>query len=378
MDPESRLYAALGGEKTDRVPTLSLLSDPNITNQVLGGKPLPVLRYLSSEHGSRFVDRHYRGINRFFNPAMNGFANASVLANRRMGFDGVWMGYWRLGIRNHSELEDAFGRLFDIVDDGFGNPYMMYRDGLLEGPDEWRAYPRPAIAEYAAASVNLYRFLSRVWRKKIAIVTFVGPGVWENAWQPMGFTRFIALLRKDPDFAREVIEYFTAIAVATVDGCAHAGARVMGFGEDLAYRSGPMLSPRMLDDFFGEAYRRITSAAHRHGARIYIHCCGNSYELLDKFIEWGFDGAHAFEPTAGNDLAAAREKVGDRLCIIGNIDITHVLVNGSRDEVEAAVEKAVRDSAGGGFILAPAHTHAGIRVENVKWMIEAAGRLRMA
>ena len=96
MDPEERLYAALGGEKTDRIATLSLLSDPHLVNQVLGRKPLPALAYLASDHGGRFVERHHRGINRFFNPAMYSFANSSVKASRELGFDGIWMGYRRL------------------------------------------------------------------------------------------------------------------------------------------------------------------------------------------------------------------------------------------------------------------------------------------
>jgi len=85
--------------------------------------------------------------------------------------------------------------------------------------------------------------------------------------------------------------------------------------------------------------------------------------------------AASVEPTAGNDLAAARQKVGDRLCLIGNIDISHVLVDGTREEVTTAVEEAVRDSAGGGFILAPTHTSSDIRIENIRWMIDAARRI---
>jgi len=35
----------------------------------------------------------------------------------------------------------------------------------------------------------------------------------------------------------------------------------------------------------------------------------------------------------------------------------------------------VRDSAGGGFILAPTHTSSDIRIENIRWMIDAARRI---
>jgi uroporphyrinogen decarboxylase len=75
-----------------------------------------------------------------------------------------------------------------------------------------------------------------------------------------------------------------------------------------------------------------------------------------------------------NDLAEARRKVGDKLCLIGNIDVTHTLVDGTKEEVEGAVRKAIEDSRGGGFILAPAHSHASISAKNVRWMLEAGRR----
>jgi uroporphyrinogen decarboxylase len=181
-------------------------------------------------------------------------------------------------------------------------------------------------------------------------------------------------MRKDPDFVRECVDYYTALAVACVDAYGKAGARVMGLGDDLAYKSGLMLSPAQLEEFFGRGYRQVTAAAHRHGARIFIHCCGNTNQLVEKFVEWGFDGAHAFEPTAMNDLATARAKVGDRLCLIGNIDVTRVLVDAPREEVEEAVRKAIEDASGGGFILAPTHSHGDLSLENIRWMLDAARR----
>jgi uroporphyrinogen decarboxylase len=288
-----------------------------------------------------------------------------------MGFDSLWVGYWRFKIRNHAEIEDMFGRVFDLVDDGYGNVYFMYREGLINSPEEWRRWPRPDIAGYALAGLRIFKVLDAIWRKKIALIPFVGPGLWENSWQPMGLPRFVSLMKRDPAFAREVIGYFTTLSVACIDAYGKAGARIMSYGDDLAYKAGPMLSPEMFEEFYGNGYRQITATAHRYGARIFIHCCGNTNELVEKFVEWGFDGAHAFEPTAMNDLAETRRKVGDRLCLIGNIDVTHTLVDDTREEVEQAVRKAIEDSAGGGFILAPTHSHASISVENIRWMIEA-------
>ncbi len=372
MNPEERIYRAINGEKLDRIPTLSLLADPNITNQVLDSKPDVMLDFLNSEKGSRLVDRYARQISKLFKLAMFLFGNRIALMNYRLGFDAMLAIYWPGKLLDHRRIEDVYGRLFNIVDDGYGNAYPMYSKGLIESPEEWRRRERPSFAEYASAGAMQYRLWRMIWKNKLAIVPFVGPGLWENSWQPMGFEKFVVLMRKDPAFVHEVAGYFTTWTVAAVDAYCKAGARVIMFADDLAYKSGPMLSPEMLEKFYGRGYRQITQTAHRYGAKILIHCCGNTRQLLPKFVEWGFDGAHAFEPPAGNDMAEARRVVGKDFCLVGNIDVTHTLVDAPREEVEDAVAAAIHDTSGGGFILAPAHSHASVSVENIRWMINAA------
>jgi len=44
MEPEERIYAALSGQKPDRIPTLPLALDPNIINQVPGLPTVPALQ----------------------------------------------------------------------------------------------------------------------------------------------------------------------------------------------------------------------------------------------------------------------------------------------------------------------------------------------
>lgn len=62
----------------------------------------------------------------------------------------------------------------------------------------------------------------------------------------------------------------------------------------------------------------------------------------------GFDGVHPLEPTAGMELAAAKEAVGDRMCLVGNIDISYILVNAPREEVFETVRRAIADAGKGG------------------------------
>jgi len=68
-----------------------------------------------------------------------------------------------------------------------------------------------------------------------------------------------------------------------------------------------------------------------------------------------------------------REQVGHDLVLIGNLDVSRLLVNGTRAEVEEAVKRAIRDAArGGGYVLSAAHSHPFVDPERLRWMVEAA------
>ena len=66
------------------------------------------------------------------------------------------------------------------------------------------------------------------------------------------------------------------------------------------------------------------------------------------------------------DLGKVREQVGHKLVLVGNLDVSHLLVNGSREEIELAVKKAIRDAAVS--YRPPTLISAWTRLE---WMTEA-------
>ena len=73
------------------------------------------------------------------------------------------------------------------------------------------------------------------------------------------------------------------------------------------------------------------------------------------------------------DLGRVREQVGHRLSLIGNLDVSHLLVKGTRKEVDQAVRDAIRAAGpGGGYILSAAHSHPYVDAKRLQWMVEAA------
>ena len=81
-------------------------------------------------------------------------------------------------------------------------------------------------------------------------------------------------------------------------------------------------------------------------------------------------------PPAGDvDLKTVKARIGDRVCLKGNIDLLYVLKEGSSSQVEAAVRQAIQAAGpGGGYILATSDAvRDGTPVENVRAFC-AAGR----
>jgi uroporphyrinogen decarboxylase len=200
-------------------------------------------------------------------------------------------------------------------------------------------------------------------------------GLWESASQSMGLTNFSVILRRNPDFVRKMVKYYEKIYLATINATADAGMPAFIYSDDMGHKSGPQMPPRVLDEFFGPSLRRICEEAHKRGIKIIIHSCGNVNLLLGLFADWGFDGVHSLEPTAGIDIAGVKKQYGKRMCILGNMDISHVLSEGTREEVEAAVKAQLKAAAlDGGYIMAMTNSHNAVRVENTRWMIEDTHR----
>jgi len=189
----------------------------------------------------------------------------------------------------------------------------------------------------------------------------------------MGFVNFTRYVYQKPDFVKKVIDFQTDLYIKYLDAIMKSGGDVVIGEDDLGQKTGPLMRPELIEKLFGDSYRRVSELVHKQNKKLIWHSCGNIYAFLDKFVEWGFDGLLTMEPTAGMELGRVREQVGHKLVLVGNLDVSYLLVRGTREEIEDAVKKAIRDAAkGGGYILAQSHTHSSVDPTRLAWMIEAA------
>ena len=378
-DQHDRVLAALELREPDRVPVMDLMNEFPVANAILDRGPNPLHRLIIDERLAPVLDQLFARLPTaaLTDREMEQLTRRGAAAAVRMGYDAAWLTCFPvLRFRSSKVMTDIFGRLCDVSIDASGNLVNpIYREGLIKSPDDWRVWPKRDILRLPEKVHRVFQEVQREYGGRLFIFGFGNYGIFENTWQPLGFERFVVAARKEKDFLRRMISFHADLHCLLIEAMADAGVPAFVHTDDLAYRSGPMLSPRLIEELFGDHYRRIAETAHAQGMKILFHSCGNTTTLLPSMVDWGFDAVHPLEPTAGVALAEVKRTVGDRVCIIGNIDVSHVLVEGSREEVEAAVRSAIRDAGeGGGFILAPDHSLPNISVDRLRWMVEAAHR----
>jgi uroporphyrinogen decarboxylase len=153
-----------------------------------------------------------------------------------------------------------------------------------------------------------------------------------------------------------------------------AGAEVIILGDDYAGNHGPMMSPAVFRTFLLPRLRKMIDMIHEEGAFCIKHSDGNLYSLLDMIISAGPDGLNPIEPVAGMELRRVKQLVGDRVCLVGNIDCAHLLPHGTVEQVREAVRTAIADAAaGGGYMLSSSNSiHSSCNAANFVAMVRAA------
>lgn len=146
------------------------------------------------------------------------------------------------------------------------------------------------------------------------------------------------------------------------------------------YESTDFWSPGLYKRFLFDPLRREVQTAHQAGVKVSYVMNSGAMPLLPLFRELGFDILTNIDPQAPKtDLVEMKAQIGDRICLCGGVNNTHVLEEGPMESVEQAVQEAISALAtGSGFIMAPgdsvgylAGTDQKIVERNVRAMIEA-------
>jgi len=171
----------------------------------------------------------------------------------------------------------------------------------------------------------------------------------------MGPERAMLTFYDDPTLIHEMMDF---IADFTIEVMRRALDEVefdsMFFWEDMAYKTGPLISPAMFREFMLPRYQRVTAFLRsRKVPVIMVDSDGRIDDLIPLWIEGGVNAIYPFEVAAGEDVVALRRRF-PRLGMWGGVD-KRALAAG-RAAIDAELARVMPLIETGGYVPTVDHS----------------------
>lgn len=303
MTPIERLTAYGKGEPIDRLPCVPIVG--NTSARVIGVKV-----------------SDFRGNGRLI-------AEAQIATYRRFGYDII-----RIFTDLYTQAE-AMG-------------------AKVRYPADETAYlDQPAIDDVSQISVlrpadpykdgNLPQHIEAM---KIAVeqvgkeVTVTGAvtGPFTNAAFLVGPEQLVRLVGKNPQAVHELCEISLETAInyskAVIDcGCTPSLTDAMS--------SCAIIGPKQFREFSLPYLKRLIDYIHSRDKAVTLHICGKTSKIWESMVEAGAD---CISIDNAASLLEAKQKVGDRVRLMGNVKPSEIMLQGTPADVRKAVFECVRDA----------------------------------
>jgi hypothetical protein len=195
-------------------------------------------------------------------------------------------------VKNWADWEDYRDRYLDPDD-----PARLAGDWRARG-QEWMAKGYPIqLGYYPDAGV-------------------FGPYRWL-----VGDEEGLAQLCTQPRLAHAIMDHITSLYLTVWEKVVQeVRVDVIHLWEDMCYRSGPLISPRMWQEFLGPQYRRIQAFAYAHNIPVIsVDTDGNPDQITPSMLAAGVNLLFPLEVAAGCDINAWQRKY-PKLAFAGGID----------------------------------------------------------
>ena len=167
-----------------------------------------------------------------------------------------------------------------------------------------------------------------------------------------GFAEICYLIHDDPTLVDEMIQCQTDLVCAILE---RTGDSIKGrvhiahFWEDIAFNTGPMISPAFFREHLTPRYTQITQVLKGLGIDIVIvDCDGWIGPLVEGWLEGGVNVMFPLERASGSDPRVLREKYGMDVRLLGGVDKKKIALGG--DEIIRELESLAPLVEEGGFI----------------------------
>ena len=185
-------------------------------------------------------------------------------------------------------------------------------------------------------------------------------------------TAWCARLVEEPDKVKE--EAARQVDQALARGArfaAHGGLDGFALCSDYCFNTGPFLSPERFAEFVTPYLTRLVRGYREQGWYVIKHTDGNIMPILDQLVEGPPHALHSLDPQGGIDIAEVKRRVGQQVCLIGNVNCG-LLDSGSDEESVESARYALRHGMpGGGYIFSTSNcVYTGMSLERYELILD--------
>jgi len=305
--PRDRVIEALALREPDRVPWVELEIEQIVVDRVLGKPHVPVDKPLGLYNRNVEEEKAF---------------------SRLLGKDNILYSFRPPIFCDFMKGED--GVLF------YSNGHIRTREDLkkMVFPDpEDKSFFKPA-EEFAK---NKEEFAAMATTRLGFAATYLS----------MGMTEFFMALNEDLEFVLEVMDRYMRWVSRIMEIVSNIGFDFVSASDDMAYKTGSMISPKMIKDIFIPKMKKVAESI---SIPWMTHSDGNMLPIIDEWLKLGQNGIHPIEPGA-MDICEVKAKYGSKVCLVGNIDVD-LISTGTPEQIEEVVRDLIHHIApGGGYIL---------------------------
>ena len=187
----------------------------------------------------------------------------------------------------------------------------------------------------------------------------------------MGLERLLYTFYDDPNLIEDMMDAILNLELEVIKRTVKdIKVDWVRFWEDMAFKTGPLISPDMVRRFMMPRYRQITDLLHKNGIDIiFVDSDGNINKLIPLWLECGINFFWPLEVAAGNDVVALRKEYGKDAVLAGGVD-KRVLLKGKEAIREEVMSKLPFLLETGGYFPGLDHeVPPDITLENYQYFI---------
>ena len=178
------------------------------------------------------------------------------------------------------------------------------------------------------------------------------PFFFRFGFYTMGMERFLTAFYDEPDLMHEIFSHASRVILTALPRVLKAVSVDFAlFAEDLAGKNGPLISPRIYEEFWYPYQDPIIRMLREAGVPVICQwSAGQFEELLPGMLEHGFNCTWPLERIAGMDALELRKSHGRGLLLGGNI-AKEAVIDGPQ-AIDREIERLIPLILEGGFLPA--------------------------